>query len=421
MLTDTHCRNAKPKEKLYRLNDQRGLYLEVKPNGVKAWRYRFTLDGKASMFALGEYPAVTLSEARERSEAARKLVKQGINPAQQRQLDRIRQASEAKNTFEIVAKEWLQTKDWEDVTKNRRLDMLERVVFPSIGNMPVREITPAHVLDILQKTAKRGAPTVAAEARRTMSAVFEFAVATLRADSDPVWPVRKALPANKTQHKPALSKEQIGKLLSDFANHRCSFQVSHCMQLMWWTLARPTEVAEAAWDEFDLEKAVWRIPAQRMKARKEHVVPLPRQAVEMLKGLHAITGNRKHLFPGRDDRNAPMSAASLRQALKVLGTQVGNCLAEQQHALHYLGTGHVIGRVENQQGDLLGVLAINVREALAGSSDETVCEWQRVGRKRPQSQLGVLAGGLAWLRTLVKEGARAQNTFNGQGASDSSG
>ena len=107
MLTDTHCRNAKPKEKLYRLNDQRGLYREVKPNGVKAWRYRFTLDGKASMFALGEYPAVTLSEARERSEAARKLVKQGINPVQQRQLDRIRQASEAKNTFEIVAKEWL--------------------------------------------------------------------------------------------------------------------------------------------------------------------------------------------------------------------------------------------------------------------------------------------------------------------------
>ena len=170
MLTDTHCRNAKPREKLYRLNDQRGLYLEVKPNGVKAWRYRFTLDGKASMFALGEYPAVTLSEARERSEAARKLVKQGINPAQQRQLDRIRQASEAKNTFEIVAKEWLQTKDWEDATKNRRLDMLERVVFPSIGSMPVREITPAHVLEILQKTAKRGAPTVAAEARRTMSA-----------------------------------------------------------------------------------------------------------------------------------------------------------------------------------------------------------------------------------------------------------
>lgn len=319
MLTNAHCRNAKPREKLYRLNDHRGLYLEIKPSGVKAWRYRFTLNGKASMFALGEYPGVTLSEARERCEAARKLVKQGINPAQQRQLDRIRQASEAKNTFEVVAKEWLQTKDWEDVTKNRRLDMLQRVVFPSIGQMPMREITPAHVLDILQKTAKRGAPTVAAEARRTMSAVFEFAVATLRADTDPVWPVRKALPANKTQHKSALTSAQIGKLLRDFDNHRGGFQVNYSMQLMWWTLARPSEAAEAEWSEFDLEAAIWRIPAARMKARKEHVVPLPRQAAEMLKGLRVITGNRKHLFPGRDDRNVPMSVASLRQALNVLG------------------------------------------------------------------------------------------------------
>ncbi|WP_265583923.1 tyrosine-type recombinase/integrase [Chitinimonas koreensis] len=291
----------------------------MKPSGVKAWRYRFTLGGKASMYALGEYPSVTLAEARERSEAARKLVKQGINPAQQRQLDRIRQAHEANNTFEVVAREWLQTKDWEDVTKNRRLDMLERVVFPAIGKMPVRDVTPAHVLDILQKTFKRGAPTVAAEARRTMSAVFEFAVATLRADGDPVWPVRKALPANKTQHKTALATGQIGKLLVDFDNHRGTFQTNYCMQLMWWTLARPSEVAEAEWSEFDLDAAIWRIPAARMKARKDHVVPLPRQAVEMLKGLQGVTGNRKHLFPGRDDRNGPMSVASLRQALNALG------------------------------------------------------------------------------------------------------
>ena len=113
--------------KLYRLTDHRGLCLEVKPSGVKAWRYRFTLEGKASMFALGEYPAVSLAEARDRCEAARQLVKQGINPAQQRQNDRIKQASDAEITFEKVAREWLQTKDWEDITKNRRLDMLERV------------------------------------------------------------------------------------------------------------------------------------------------------------------------------------------------------------------------------------------------------------------------------------------------------
>lgn len=145
-LTDTHCRNAKLKPKLYRLTDHRGLCLEVKPSGVKAWHYRFTLDGKASMFARGEYPAVSLAEARDRCEAARQLVKQGINPAQQRQIDRIKQASDAEMTFEKVAREWLQTKDWEDVTKNRRLDMLERVVFGEIGQMPIRAITPAHVL-----------------------------------------------------------------------------------------------------------------------------------------------------------------------------------------------------------------------------------------------------------------------------------
>ncbi|WP_323011757.1 tyrosine-type recombinase/integrase [Castellaniella sp.] len=319
MLTDAHCRNAKPRDKLYRLNDHRGLYLEVKPSGVKAWRYRYTLSGKASMYALGNYSEVTLSQARELCEAARKLVKQGINPAQQRQLDRVRRASEAKNTFEAVAREWLQTKDWKDVTKDRRLDMLTRVVFPSIGKMPVRDVTPAHVLGILQATVKRGAPSVAAEARRTMSAVFEFAVATLRADTDPVWPVRKAIPVNKTQHKTALTVEQIGKLLRDFDNHRCTFQVNYCMQLMWWTLVRPSEAAEAEWSEFDLAAATWSIPARRMKAKKAHTVPLPNQAVEMLKGLHMLTGGRRNLFPGRDNRNGPMSVASLRQALKVLG------------------------------------------------------------------------------------------------------
>ncbi|EGH03598.1 phage integrase family protein [Pseudomonas amygdali pv. aesculi str. 0893_23] len=319
MLTDAHCRSAKPREKLYRLNDQRGLYLEVKPTGVKAWRYRFALNGKSSMIGLGDYPAVRLSEARERSEAARKLVKEGVNPAQQRQLDRARQANEATNTFDVIAKEWLQTKDWEDITKKRRLDMLERVVFPNIGKLPVREVTSAQILSILQSTFKRGAPSVAAEARRTMSGVFEYAVATLRADSDPVWPVRKALPTNKTQHKTALTTDQIGKLLRDFDNHRCSFQLNYCIQLMWWTLGRPSEVAEAEWEEFDLEAAIWRVPSRRMKARKEHIVPLPRQAIQTLKVLQGITGNRTHLFPGRDNRQMPMAVASMRQALKVLG------------------------------------------------------------------------------------------------------
>lgn len=135
MLTDTQCRTAKPKEKLYRLNDFNGLYLEVKPNGKKAWRYRFKLNGKSSMFALGEYPTVKLAEAREKCEQARKQVADGVSPTQARQLDKIRKVNDASNTFELIAKEWLQMKDWAEITKTRRLDMLERVVFPAIGNL----------------------------------------------------------------------------------------------------------------------------------------------------------------------------------------------------------------------------------------------------------------------------------------------
>lgn len=319
MLTDAHCRAAKPKDKLYRINDRRGLYLEIKPNGIKAWRYRFKLGDKASWFALGDYPSVSLSDAREKCDEARKLVKLGVSPVQNRQIERIKREQDSENTFEVIAKEWLALKSWEPVTKVRRLDMLERVVFPSIGKLPVRQITSAHVLNILTKTVKRGAPTVAAEAKRTMSAVFELAVATLRADTDPVWAVRKSLPPNKTQHKRALSIEEVGKLLVDFDSHGGNFQTLYAFRLMWLTLTRPNEAVQAQWPEFDLERKVWTIPKERMKARREHVLPLPNQAIKLLEALKPITGHRSHVFPNRDDGGRPMADAALRQALKKLG------------------------------------------------------------------------------------------------------
>jgi len=167
-------------------------------------------------------------------------VKAGIHPSQQKQLDRIKIGHEHANTFEAVAKEWLALKDWEQVTKERRLQMLVRVVFPSIGKLPVRQIAPAHILDILSKTAKTG-PTVAAEAQRSMSGIFELAVSTLRADTDPVYPVRKALPPNKTQHKRALSSDEIGHLLRDLDSHGGNYQTGCAFRLMWLTLARPAK------------------------------------------------------------------------------------------------------------------------------------------------------------------------------------
>ncbi|MCY1523405.1 Prophage integrase IntA [compost metagenome] len=340
-LTDTQCRTAKPKEKPYKLTDGNGLYLEVKPNGVKAWRYRFELsDGETrreSVFAIGDYVAApkgetpeqaeerrngrrfTLSEARDERVKARSLVVQGINPAHHRQQERVKRDHDRATTFEVVAKEWLALKDWEEITKSKRLKMLERVVFPKFGDMPVKAITPAHVLEVLRSAAQDNGLSVAAEAKRTMSGIFELAISTLRVSSDPVHPVRKALPANKTQHKRALTTDEIGQLLRDVEAHGGRHETLCAFRLMWLTLCRPNEAVEAQWSEFDLDKALWRVPAERMKKRKEHTVPLPRQAVEMLRALHGITGKYTHLFPHRDVRTRPMVSASFRQMLKALG------------------------------------------------------------------------------------------------------
>ncbi len=341
MLNDTQCRTAKPKDKPFKLSDGKGLYLEIKPSGVKAWRYRFELRegdvARESVFAIGDYAAAptgetpdeararragrrfTLAEARDERIKARALVKQGINPAHHRQLERIKRVQENATTFEAVAQEWLALKDWEDVTKRRRLDMLTRVVFPKIGSLPIKSITPAHILDVLQTSANKNGLTVAAEAKRTMSGIFELAVSTLRAGSDPVYPVRKALPANKTQHKRPLNSDEIGQLLRDVEGHGGRHETITAFHLMWLTLCRPSEAVEARWNEFDLDAAVWKIPAERMKKRKEHAMPLPSQAVDMLRALHGLTGRHAHLFPHRDDRTKPMVAASFRQMLNVLG------------------------------------------------------------------------------------------------------
>lgn len=341
MLTDTQCRTAKAKDKPYKLTDGNGLYLEVKPNGVKAWRYRFELrvgDAvKESVFAIGDYVIApsgetpddalvrrggrrfTLAEARDERNKARALVKQGINPAHNRQLERIKREQESATTFEAVAREWLALKDWEEVTKARRLNMLTRVVFPKIGALPVKSITPAHILDVLNTSAKKNGLTVAAEAKRSMSGVFELAVSTLRAEADPVYPVRKALPANKTQHKRPLAVNEIGQLLRDVEGHGGRHETITAFRLMWLTLCRPSEAVEARWGEFELDAAIWRIPAERMKKRKEHVIPLPTQAVEMLRALQGVTGRHTHLFPHRDDKAKPMVGASLRTMLNALG------------------------------------------------------------------------------------------------------
>lgn len=223
------------------------------------------------------------------------------------------------NTFEAIAKEWLALKDWEEVTKKRRLDMLQRVVFPTIGDMPVKQITPPVILQILKEAADKRGPSVMAEAKRTMFGIFELAAETFRVDSNPVHQWREALPKNKTQHKRPLDTAEIGQLLRAVDGWSGRHETLAAFRLMWLTLCRPSEACGARWSEFDLDAGLWKIPAERMKKRKDHTIPLPKQAVDLMHGIQHITGQNEHCFPHRDDRKRPMEVATFRQMLYVLG------------------------------------------------------------------------------------------------------
>jgi integrase len=318
-VSDVALRAAKPAEKPYKIAVGNGLYMEVTPTGSKLWRWKYRLDGKENRFALGAYPRLSLKEAREKVEAARNLVQAGRHPATQKRLDQLQSTHGNTHTLETAAREWLALKSWEDVTKKRRLNMLQRVVFPKLGNLPVRQITPPLVLDVLKTAATSNGPSVMAEAKRTLYGIFELAVETFRIERNPVHQWREALPKNKTQHKRPLSKQEIGQLLRDVDGHGGSYQIQAAFLLMWLTLARPSEVVEAQWSEFDLDAGIWQIPEERMKKRREHKVSLPRQAIKLLRAMGAVTGHRRHVFPHRDDRKRPMVTASFRQMLNVLG------------------------------------------------------------------------------------------------------
>lgn len=341
MLSNVQCRSAKAKAKVYKLADSHGLYLEVRPTGGKFWRYRYEVanDGKRreKLYSLGAYTVPPAAESNEAAEARRQgrqltllearaerdrikgLVRQGVCPTQQRkrQLSIRRMAS--ATTFSLVAEEWIATKSWEDITKTRRRQMLARIVMPHIGMLAIKSITSKQLLDLLQLAAKQNGPSVAAEARRTFSGIFGHAIATLRAEHDPVRPIRGALPANKTQHKRPLTSAEIGELLNAIAGYERNYQTVAAFGLMWLTLCRPSEAVGATWDEIDWAEDVWRIPASRMKMRQTHVLPLSRQTLELLRSMQSITGYRRHIFPHRDNRDQPMTEGTLRQALKQLG------------------------------------------------------------------------------------------------------
>jgi integrase len=322
-LTDTRIRATKPQATSIKLSDGGGLHLEVRPTGAKLWRYRFRLHGKENVFAMGAYPALSLADARQARDIARGLIQEGTNPAGQRKLDRLRATHAAKETFKAVALEWAASRDaeikWSESYRSSVKRILEGDLFPAFGQLPMRQIKAADLLAALRAIEKRGARTIAAKARFLASEIWRYAVATLRADSDLAASLRGAVRMPEHEHHPSLRINEIPAFLAVLANYSGRKETAIALKLLLLVFPRPNELLGASWAEFNLDAALWRIPAQRMKMREEHVIPLPTQAVALLRGLKFLTGDYPHLFPHRDRRHDAMTTAALRQALRNLG------------------------------------------------------------------------------------------------------
>lgn len=329
-LTDVKIRQTKPGDKPIKLTDSNGLYLEVKPTGSKLWRYRYRLPDetgklKENVFAIGEYPTLSLSDARAERDAARELVKSGRHPAHVRQAAKASQIRQNANTFEAIGREWLEKKQpqWKPYTFKQASYALEKNVFPSFGSLPIREVSAQDVLTILQKMEERGAIVLAMQVRQWCSAIFRYAASTLRADYDPAAALKGALHRPEINHSRPLSSEDIADLKAKLLAYNGNRTTVIAIWLLMYLFTRTAELRLAAWSEFNLETAEWRIPAGRMKMKRMHVVPLPAQALVLLKELRRITGAGDLLFPNVRRPEASISATTINRALEHMGYGTG--------------------------------------------------------------------------------------------------
>jgi len=332
-LSDLKCRQAKVEagKKQKKLFDGEGLYLEVNANGSKLWRMKYRQpNGKESTLSFGAYPAVTLAMARTEKEEARALVAQGKDPAIEREIKRQAALQAQEETFEAIAKEWLENKkaSWSEGYHDRISNALKANAYPFIGKMPIRQITGLLVLNVVQKVEKRGALDMATRVLGSIGQVFRYAVGTGRADADVTQGLGDFLQeAPLVQHHPHIDQQDIPELMRRLQAYSGRPETIYAMRLMMHTFPRTSELRWAQWSEFDFEEAVWRIPSQRMKGRKrakasgvEHEVPLSTQVVAMLQDLNKITGRYQHLFPGmRNPATSVISAETINKALKIMG------------------------------------------------------------------------------------------------------
>lgn len=318
-LTDTVIRKAKTSDKTRRLFDGGGLYIEISPAGGKLWRLKYRYSGKEKRLALGIYPEVSLAQARKRREAARELLADGIDPGEDRKIQKAAKAEQAANSFEAVAREWYakHLPNWAVSHAEKIIRRLECDVFPWLGKRPIAEIGAPDLLKVLRRVEGRGALDTAHRVHQNCGQILRYAVATGRAQRDPSADLRGALPPAKHTHFASITDpSQVGELLRAIDGFRGTFVVQSALRLAPLFFVRPGELRKALWADFDLNKAEWCYLVTKTKT--EHLVPLSTQALKILADLRDLTGNGAYVFPGRDPKK-PMSDAAINAALRRMG------------------------------------------------------------------------------------------------------
>ncbi|RYM66803.1 integrase [Serratia liquefaciens] len=320
-LTDIKVKTAKPMDKAYKLTDGGGMYLLVKPNGSKYWRLKYRFVGKEKMLSIGVYPDVSLADARQKRDEARKVLAAGGDPGEVKKADKLAQKLSTENTFEAIAREWHKQKAdrWSLRYRDEIIDTFEKDIFPYLGRRPIAEIKPMELLETLRRLEKRGALEKMRKVRQRCGEVFRYAIVTGRAEYNPAPDLATALATPKKTHFPFLTAEELPYFIKDLAGYTGSVITKTATQIIMQTGVRTQELRFARWEDIDFEKRLWEIPPEVMKMKRPHIVPLSEQVVELFQSLKPITGMYPLVFIGRNDQTKPISKESVNQVIELLG------------------------------------------------------------------------------------------------------
>lgn len=330
-LTDTKVRTLKARDKIYRVADDQGLCIEIKPSGVKVWRYRYMINGKASMMSLGEYPAVSLADARLKRNEYRVDVLAGRDPVKVKREMQQEVEAKNKNSFEAIYLEWFEKRmgDRSDRYKDHILTSMKNDILPIIGDKPITDVTSADVLKIINNTmdrVKRENPRhkratgecVAINNRQWIGAVIQYAIQTLRAENDPTYAVRRTIKRPPVHHARDLSKQEIIKLLEGLGAYGGTATVKNSVKFIMLTMVRSKEIRSAKWQDIDFDHALWTIDSADMKKRRTHMVPLSSQAIDILRDQQSMGSPSEYCFPSIKTHLKPISSMTINRALEYM-------------------------------------------------------------------------------------------------------